>query len=233
MNELWNMRGINLFNGLTGAEIEEVLRLAPPKSYRKGEYIFYAGDTADALFLLQLGTVKVSYITLNGDEKILNIFRPGDIFGELFLGKYRHRVGEAQALDDVIVCKLCEETFLSLIQRFPQIALNFIRHLVDSQRETLARSHALMRADAKYRLLGILLSLARRYCCTDGDWFDLPASLTQEDIANMAGLNRSTVSSLINDLRRDGVLGGTGRALRANRSAIEAILEEVGLEVLE
>ena len=233
MDELWNMRGINLFNGLTRDEIEEVLRLAPPKSYRKGEYIFYAGDAADALFLLQLGTVKISYVTLNGDEKILNVFRPGDIFGELFLGKYRHRVGEAQALDDVIVCRICEETFLSLTQRFPKIALNFIRHLADSQRETLARTHALMRADAKYRLSGILLSLARRYCCTDPDWFELPASLTQEDIANMAGLNRSTVSSLINDLRRDGVLGGAGRSLSVNRTAIEALLEEAGLEVLE
>lgn len=233
MDELWNMRGINLFDGLTGDQIEEVLQLAPPKSYRKGEYIFFAGDDADALFLLQLGTVKVSYITLNGDEKVLNIFRPGDIFGELFLGKYRHRVGEAQALDDVIVCRICEETFLSLTQRFPQIALNFIRHLADSQRETLARSHALMRADAKYRLSGILLSMARRYCCTEPDWFELPVSLTQEDIANMAGLNRSTVSSLINELRRDGILGGTGRSLSVNRTAIETLLEEAGLEVLE
>jgi len=233
VDELWNMRGINLFNGLTGDEIEEVLRLAPPRSYRKGEYIFFAGDAADALYILELGTVKVSYVTLNGDEKVLNIFRPGDIFGELFLGKYRRRVGEAQALDDVIVCKMSEETFLSLTRRVPQIALNFTRHLADSQRETLARAHALMRADAKYRLSGILLSMARRYCCTESDWFELPASLTQEDIANMAGLNRSTVSSLINDLRRDGVLGGAGRSLQVNRQAIEALLEEAGLEVLE
>lgn len=233
MDELWNMRGLNLLTGLSEDAVEEVLRLAPPRSYRKGEYIFFAGDAADALYILELGTVKVSYVTLNGDEKVLNIFRPGDIFGELFLGKYRQRVGEAQALDDVIVCKMSEETFLALTQRVPQIALNFIRHLADSQRETLARTHALMRADAKYRLSGILLNMARRYCCTDPEWFELPASLTQEDIANMAGLNRSTVSSLINDLRRDGVLGGTGRSLSVNRAAIEALLEEAGLEVLE
>nr|MBN1228738.1 Crp/Fnr family transcriptional regulator [Anaerolineae bacterium] len=233
MEEFWNMRGINLFSNLSSEQIEEVLKLAPPTSYRKGEFIFLAGDAADALYILQLGTVKVSYIALNGDEKVLNIFRPGDIFGELFLGKYRHRIGEAQALDDVIVFKMCEETFLSLTQRLPQVALNFIRHLADSQRETLARTHALMRADARYRLAGVLLSMTRRYCCTDSDWFELPGSVTQEDIANMAGLNRSTVSSLINELRRDGILGGAGRSLHINRYAIEALLEDVGLEVLE
>lgn len=232
-DRLWDMHGADLFAGLTPEEMEEMLRLAPPKSYHKGEFIFLTGEAADALFLLQLGTVKVSYITLNGDEKILNVFRAGDIFGELFLGKYRQRIGEAQALEDVIVCKLCEETLLSLIQRVPRVALNFIRHLVDSQRETLARTHALMRADAKYRLAGVLLSLARRYDGAELAWLELPASLTQEDIANMAGLNRSTVSSLINELRRAGVLGGTGRTLSVNRRALEAMLDEAGLEVLE
>ncbi len=231
--EIWNLRDARLFDQLTPEEMEQVLEVMPAYSYRAGEYVFYAGEVADSLFVLQVGTVKVSYINLNGDEKILNIFRPGDVFGELFLGQYRHRIGEAQALEDVVVGRLCEETFLDLIQRLPRVALNFIRHLADEQRQTLARMHALMRAEARYRLLGTLLSIARRYCCTDGDWFDLPPSLTQEDVANMAGLNRSTVSTLINDLRREGVLGGRGRTISVNYAAMQQILEDAGLEVLE
>ena len=222
-----------MFNDLSPDEVEEVLKVLPTYRYRRGEYLFYAGDVADSLYVVQFGTIKVSYITLNGDEKILNIFRPGDVFGQLFLGKYRHRIGEAQALEDAVVCKLCESDFLDLIQRFPRIALNFIRHLADEQRETLARMHALMRTEARYRLLGTLLTIARRYCCTGGDWFELPLLLTQEGIANLAGLNRSTVSSLVNDFRREGILGGTGRSMTANRVAITKILEEAGLEVLE
>jgi CRP/FNR family transcriptional regulator, cyclic AMP receptor protein len=232
IKEIWNLRNVRLFEDLTPDELDRVLEIMPVRSYRKGEFVFFTGDDADSLFVLQVGTVKVSYVTLNGDEKILNIFQPGDVFGELFLGKYRHRVGEARAMEDVVVGVLCEGDFLELIHRVPRIALNFIRHLADEQRETLQRMHALMRMEARYRLLGTLLSIARRYCCTDGDWFTLPASLTQEDIANMAGLNRSTVSSLINDLRREGVLGGSGRSLTVNRVAIEDLLEDAGLEVL-
>lgn len=232
--EIWNLRDARLFDALTPDEMEQVLEVMPTYSYRAGEYVFYTGEVAESLFILQVGTVKVSYINLNGDEKILNIFRPGDVFGELFLGQYRRRIGEAQALEDVVVGRLCEETFLDLIQRLPRIALNFIRHLADEQRQTLARMHALMRAEARYRLLGTLLSITRRYCCPDGaDWLDLPASLTQEDIANMAGLNRSTVSTLINGLRREGVLGGQGRIISVNHTAIQQILEDAGLEVLE
>ncbi|NDJ77521.1 MAG: Crp/Fnr family transcriptional regulator [Chloroflexi bacterium] len=230
--QVWGLHGVRLFDGMTPQEVLTLQEAMPIVRYRQGEYLFFAGEAADSLFLLQEGLVKVSYITLNGDEKILNIFQPGDVFGELFLGKYRHRVGEARAMEDVAVCKLCEETFLDLIHEVPRIALNFIRHLADEQRETLARMHALMRSEAKYRLLGVLLHSARRYCCTDNEWFTLPASITQEDIANMTALNRSTVSSLINDLRREGVLGGTGRSLTVHRAAIQAMLEEAGLEIL-
>ena len=231
-DEIWNLRDVELFSSLEPHEIEEIMRVMPSYEYQRGQYVFYAGDVADSLFVLHSGTVKVSYITLNGDEKVLNIFKPGDVFGELFLGKYRHRIGEAQALEHVVVGRLCEETFLDLVARFPRIALNFMRHLADFQRETLARMHALMRMEARYRLLGTLLSVARRYCCTDGSWFELPASLTQEDIANMAGLNRSTVSTLINELRRENILGGSGRSLAVNRAAVETILEEAGFDVL-
>lgn len=233
MEELWSLRRVQLFQGLSPAQMDEVLRIMPVASYRKNEYIFMAGDDADALFIIQVGTVKVAYVDLNGEEKILSIFQTGDLFGHLFLGKYRKRIGNAQAISDVVLCRLTEVDFINLVQRFPLIAINFIRHQADEHRESVARMHALMSMDARHRLLGTLLSLARRYCCHESDWFTLPESLTQEDIANMTGLNRSTVSLLINELRREQVLGGTGRLLSVNRKAVERILEDAGSEILE
>jgi len=233
MEEIWNLRNANLFQGLSPAQMDEILKIMPVNSYHRGEYVFMAGEDADKLFVLQMGTVKVAYVDLNGDEKVLNIFQAGDLFGNLFLGKYRHRIGHAEALDDVIVCPMREVDFLKLIARFPQVALNFIQHQADEHRETTARMHALMSMDARHRLLGVLLSLARRYCCENGDSFTLHESLTQEDIANMAGLNRSTVSVLINELRRDGVLGGTGRSLTVNRIEVEQMMKDAGAEILE
>lgn len=233
MEEIWNLRQVHLLQGLTPLQMDEVLRIMPVASFRKNEYIFMAGDEADALYVVQLGTVKVAYVDLNGEEKILDIFQAGDIFGYLFLGRYRQRIGNAQALSDVVLCRLTEVDFINLIQRFPVIALNFIRQQSDEYRETVARMHALMSMDAKHRLLGTFLTLARRYCCDQEDWFTLPESLTQEDIAKMTGLNRSTVSLLINELRRQNILGGTGRALSVKKKAVEEILKAIGSEILE
>lgn len=233
MEEIWNLRNVHLFKGLTTAQMDDVLKIMPVVSYRKHEFVFMAGDAADCLYIVQVGTVKVSYVDLNGEEKIINIFQSGDVFGNLFFGKYRHRIGNAEALGDVALCRMTEAAFVDLIQRFPLIALNFIRHQADEHRETVARLHSLMSMDAKHRLLGTLLSLARRYCCDQAEWFSLPESLTQEDIANMTGLNRSTVSLIINELRREHILGGTGRSLTVNRKAVEKILEDSGSEILE
>lgn len=233
MDNVWKLQDADLFRDLSPTEISEAVHMMPVVTYRTGEIVFHTGDRADSLYLLQTGLVKVSYISLNGDEKILSIFQPGDIFGELFLGKYEHRIGEALALDDVVACRLTKAHFFMLVQRFPQISLNFIGHLADGYRETLARMHALMRMEAKYRLLGTLLNLARRYCCSDDmGWFTLHQSITQEDVANMAALNRTTVNLLVNEFRRQGVLGGSGRTLTVHRPSLERMLEEAGLEIL-
>jgi hypothetical protein len=61
----------------------------------------------------------------------------------------------------------------------------------------------------------------------------VPPALTQEDVANIAGLNRSTACLLINEYRRQGVLGGAGRCLLVNWVAVDALLRQAGLEILE
>lgn len=233
MQSSWSLCNINLFEGLDDEQTTQILQSMPVESYRQQEFLFHAGDEADCIFILQVGSVKLSYINLNGNEKVLSILQPGDIFGDLFLGKFRSRIGFAQAMDDVVVCRLLEDNFLPLIQQFPRMALNFIRHQANEHRLTMARMQALMGMNARERLLGMFLNLARRYCHEEEAWFTLHETLTQEDLANMTGLNRTTVSSLINEFRRDGILGGSGRVITVNRQAVLETLEQTGSELLE
>ena len=222
-----------LFKGLSTAEKDDILRFMPVHHYRAGEYVFMTGEDAECLFLLHEGLVKVSYITFNGEERILDVFQSGEIFGDLFIGSYRFRIGMAEAASDVYVSRLSECHFNALIERYPILALNYIRYQADRQREMMARMHALMRMDASCRLLGTLLSLARRHTSKMAGCYQLSDSLTQEDLAKMAGLNRSTVSSMINRFRREGLLGGTGRALTIYPNAVEQRLIDAGVEILE
>jgi hypothetical protein len=96
MEEIWNLRNVHLLRGLSPTQMDEIIKMMPVNSYRKGEFVFMAGEVADKLYVLQVGTVKISYVDLNGDEKVLNIFQAGDIFGDLFW-TISSRIGQAGA----------------------------------------------------------------------------------------------------------------------------------------
>lgn len=220
-------------NELPPEEATALMACMSELSLRNGQYLFHLGDPADALYFLISGMMKISYGNPRGDEAPMGFFQAGDIFGHLFLGKYRFRVGSAVALTDCLVGRLCEADFLQLVETYPKMGILFMRLFADYQRESLARLHALMHVDARARLLGALLNFARHLCCPQEGWFKLPNTLTQADIASIAGVNRATASLLINEFRRDGILGGQGRILTVNIQAVRTILEEQGLEILE
>jgi CRP/FNR family transcriptional regulator, cyclic AMP receptor protein len=223
---------VQLFEGLSLTQVDHVLSFMRKTIVRRGEFIFLTGESADHLYIIQNGLVKISYITSDGDERVIDFREDGNIFGELFLGHYRHRVGFAQALTDCTLYKLCEQCLFDISQCYPKINHNFIKHLVDSQREAFARMHALSRADAKLRLLGLLVVLARKTYGSTGEEFRLHPMITQTELANMAGLNRSTVSSLINECRREGILSGVRRKIIVHVPQIEDLLDYHGCEVL-
>ncbi len=226
---IWNLRGLRLFKGLTARELRELALLLETRQYRRGEFIFHMGEKADRLYFLDRGTVKISLISLDGEERILDVFKPGDTFGELFFGKSRRRVATAQAVTDVSVRTITEEAFRGLMRTRPDLCLSFVRHLVDQQRRTLTRVEALMHVASGPRLLAILLDLGERCAQLVDDRYTLPGKLTQENLARMAGLNRSTASKVINDYRRKGILGGQRGLLVIDRSRARAALKKAGL----
>lgn len=226
---IWNLRDLRLFKGLTTRELRELALLLETRQYRRGQFIFHMGEKADRLYFLDRGTVKISLISPDGEERILDMFKPGDTFGELFFGKSRRRVAAAQAVTDVTVLTMTEEAFRGLMRVRPDLCLRFVRHLVDSQRRTLARMEALMHVASGPRLLAVLLDLGERCATLADDRYTLPGKLTQEHLARMAGLNRSTASKIINEYRRNGVLGGRRGMLVIHRGRARAALKRAGL----
>jgi CRP/FNR family transcriptional regulator len=178
---------------------------------------------------LEAGTIKISVMTPGGQERILDIFRPGDTFGELFFGKDTRRVATAQALADVTVRTMTGEAFMGLMRTRPDLCLTFVRHLVEQQRRALTRVEALMHVRAGPRLLAILLDLAERCGQRTGKCYTLPEPLTQEDLAGMANLNRSTVSMLIQDFRREGIVSGQSPILEIHPTPARVYQRKAGL----
>ncbi len=200
--------------------------------HRRGAFLFHAGEGADQLFWVCHGIVKVSTSTLEGGERLLHIFGPGDIFGMSWLSPDQRRVSMAQALSPVSMQTTTDAELTELLRLRPDLSSDVLRSLFDQHGRVTLRVEALLNAHVGERLLAILLDLGERYGEPVADGYRLASDLTQDDIAHLVGLDRSTTSLLINRFRRDGVLGGRGRLLEIYQAPVRALLEQLETTML-
>jgi CRP-like cAMP-binding protein len=221
-----------LFARLTDGERRALAPYLHTQHYRRGAFLFHAGEVADQLFWIYSGIVKVSALTLEGGERLLNIFWPGDFFGMICVSGDQRRLAVAQAIAPTSALVTTSAGLAHILRLRPDLAGDLMQDLLDQQRRITLRVEALLSADIGGRLLALLLDLGQRYGQPIPAGYRLAADLTQEDIARLAGLNRSTASLLINRYRRDGVLGGRGRRLEIYRAPAQALLEQAGIAML-
>ena len=213
-----------LLEGLTAAEQTEVARHCAERTFRKGQVIFAVGDAPDALYLLREGRVKLRLLSPEGQESIVQIFRPGDVFGEILLA-VPERTFEAVALDEVRVAVLSRRQLLALLQSVPLFGMNFIRllsaRLAEARRELAAFGHT----GAARRLARTLLRLGEQEGeATPDGRVRLPRPITHETLANLIGTSRETVSVQMRRFARTGLLRYAGRLLSLQTERLRALL---------
>ena len=220
---------LRLFTGLEARELREVARFLDIRHYRAGEFIFDMNEPVNRLYFLESGIVKVTTLSPDGRERILDVVNAGSTFGEAFLSGEKHRTAAAQSLTASAVHTMSLESFSNLMRTLPNLSLNLVRLLADLQRRTLARLDAQIQMDRGLRLMAVLLDLAERCGRQTGDNYVLPGELTQGELGRMVGLNRSTVSVLLNYYRRNGILGGQRGVIVINTCPARAVLRKAGL----
>ncbi|RME04455.1 MAG: Crp/Fnr family transcriptional regulator, partial [Bacteroidetes bacterium] len=106
------------------------------------------------------------------------------------------------------------------------LCMNIFRYMADHHADDMRRLESFIHTDAGHRLLLTLLNLGDRLGYGDAESFQLSPGFTHEELANMVGAARTTISELIGQFRREGILGGHGRCLIVNRRAAEQRLLE-------
>ncbi len=226
MLDLWSMRQLHLFDGLAPAEIDEVLQMMVVRPYSAGAFIFSPPEAHDRLYLLHQGKVKIYLLTAQGREKLLHILVPGDAFGGLLLGGTVAALPHVQALEDVVVSSMDEEAFKRFMRAYPELCMNIFRYMTHRHAADLQRLETLLHTKMDVRLVHTLLELGERLGRAETEQLEVDSFFTHEELANLIGASRTTVSELISQLRRAGVLGGKGRRLVVHRGAAEQFLRE-------
>ena len=201
-----------LFEALSPQERDRAIASCIRKRFSKGEHVFSAGDHPEFIYLLEAGHVNLVALDERGVERILNIFRPGDVFGEI-LFSVQSRPFDAIALDEARVAIMPRVTFQDFLQRSNQWGLNFIRMVSDRLVVAERDLAALSRTWTRPRLIHLLLKLADNLGESGTDGVIIRVPVTHEMLANMIGASRVRVTFTLSQLQREGLLSKRGRFL--------------------
>jgi CRP/FNR family cyclic AMP-dependent transcriptional regulator len=201
-----------VFEGLPADVIQEVLRTARRRRFKRGEIVFHEGDPGDTLHLLAKGRVKVRVTTPLGASATLSVLGTGSIFGELaLLSGADRRAATVTCLEAVETLGIHRDAFNELRDRQPRVDQVLVRILAAQLPELSARLLEALFVPADKRVLRELLRVAEVYG-PPGDAVAIP--LTQEDLAELAGTTRPTVNKVLRTIEDAG-------ALRLGRGRIE------------
>jgi CRP/FNR family transcriptional regulator, cyclic AMP receptor protein len=200
---------LDLFRGLSDADLGRIAQLCTERRYPQGATIFSEGDPGDAMFIVTEGLVKLVSVSDKGAETILHILKPDQIFGELLFAEER-RAFDAVATTNVLVMIISRKRFEEILASFPGVARNFIR-LLSGRLVRVERGLAGFGHTWSYHRLGrVLLQLSKEHGLPTPGGTMIPLRLTHEDLAKLIGTTRETVTTQINRFKRLGLLKRDG-----------------------
>jgi len=205
-----DLRRAQLFSRLSDEELEGLRRAMTRHSYRRGEVVFYQEDPSGRLYFIEQGWVKISQQSITGDELTIDVFGPGSIFGELSIFTNEPRTATVTAVEPAVMGALSRESFYSLVQTKPRIALACLEMLARRLRSSDALLQDMTFLDVPARLAKRILELGEQagQDVDGGRLIDL--RITQEELATMVGTTRESINKTLALFQRQGVLGRRG-----------------------
>jgi len=204
------LRRVPLFSELSPDELEQVARVAVPRSYLRGAVILREADPGDTCYILRSGVARVVRQHADGRAITLTNLGPGEIFGELAMFGGEVRSATVEAVDDVEALAILAGDLKRLLGEHPEIAVKLLGAVAARLRETNARITRQSFQKVSSRVAGVLVELAETGTRTGADGPGGAAEVivrsTQADLAQLAGTSREAASRFLATLQRAGVL---------------------------
>jgi CRP-like cAMP-binding protein len=204
---------VSIFQDLGPAGLDAILERATVVRRRAGAILAQRDEAAGALYILAEGRAKVTVSGENGREVTLTVLRPGDVFGEVGIIDGGPRTADVVALDAVVVVTIERDVFLAHVRARPQIAIRMLQTMAKRLRRADEAIAGLALMDVEERLRRTLISLAKDDGDPVTDGLQVRRRPTQQELANMIGSCRETVSRTLAELSRKGLVVPRGRGL--------------------
>ena len=208
-----NLKDISIFSELKEEEIKIISEFCMARTYPKNSMIILEEEFGDTVFAICEGTVKITRVNDEGKEVILALLGPGEMFGELAVLDGEARSANALAQENCELFAINKEDFLDILKSHPSVSYNVMCELAKRLRKSDQQIEALSLSDAEHRIGVSLLNLAEDMGVIRKGKVTIQNLPFQQDIANMAGTSRETVSRVLKILENKNMIFKEGHTL--------------------
>lgn len=205
---------VPIFSELPSEAVERISNSGSRKFYKKDNVVLMEDDTGTALFVIISGKVKVSRTSNDGKEVILTILNESDFFGEMAILDGMQRSATVTALEDSELFILQRNDFLDMLKEYPEISITLLYELTKRLRAADMKIKALSLKDAEGKVATVILQIADDVGMIKKGVVEIEKMPLQQDLANMAGTSRETISRTLHTFAKKGLVELEGSKLR-------------------
>ena len=187
----------DIFRDLSSQELEELDRMTAMSTCRKGRVFYTPGETGEVLFILKRGRVNLYRINADGKKLVTSTVGAGTVFGEMSLVAQGMHDTFAEAAEECTLCVMSRSDVEHLLLSKPRVALRFMEMIAARLKDVETRMETVAFKSVPSRISTFLLQLA-----DDGTI----AGVSHQDLADMVGTYRETVTRILNEFRTKGYI---------------------------
>ena len=213
MEKIELLQSVSIFWDLNENDLGHIADKMVAKHFENGNYIFLEDSEGEQCFFVLEGSVKVTRLSKDGREVILAMLNEGDFFGEMSLLDGESRSANVIALEKTKVLTLDRNDFIAVVNDYPQIAVQLLKELARRLRKSDRQIASLSLSDAEKRIALCIIRFADEQGVIQNGKVSIPKTPIHQDIANMAGTSRETVSRALGLLEKEDLIERHGREL--------------------
>jgi len=221
---LWYLKKIALFGDLPAPVVQKLSETVELREVRRRQVIYLPGDPGASIFFVNGGRVKISKVTRDGKELTLAYRGPGEIFGELCMLEGGPREEMAEAMENAMITELSRDEFEKLVQQNGMLGYRLTKAMLQRRREVENKVEQLLFKDVNAKLAELLLRLGNEYGVQSGRGTLVALKITHQEMANLIGSTRETVSLTLSMFKKKGLIQTDGRkVIISDREGLRAL----------
>ncbi len=208
---LWYLRKVPFIADLGPDLLARLADRVELREAKRRDVIYLPGDPGNSLFLVHGGRIKVSKVTRDGKSLTLSYCGPAELFGENCLLDGGPRTEMAEAVENALLSAVSRTDFEDLITAYPALGLALTRLVIGRRRDLENKVEALVFRDVSSKLAELLVKLAGEYGVEDSRGVMVALKITHQELANLIGSTRETVSLTLSQFKRKRLITTEGR----------------------